>query len=117
VSGEQCVAAGNMLAGRAVIEAMVRAFEDGEGQLADRLLAACTPPGRRWRSRPGAFGRVVVVGELTWPIIDLRGWADENPIGQLQTLWDAYRPQCRTTSTAPSTRPSRTGYGVAGDDR
>eukprot|EP01133_Synstelium_polycarpum_P001942 gene1942-2222_t len=40
VSGEQCVAAGNMLADRAVIEAMVKAFEQGEGQLADRLLAA-----------------------------------------------------------------------------
>ncbi|MCZ2943235.1 DUF1028 domain-containing protein, partial [Acinetobacter baumannii] len=36
VSGEQCVAAGNMLADRAVIEAMVHAFEHGEGQLADR---------------------------------------------------------------------------------
>jgi uncharacterized Ntn-hydrolase superfamily protein len=60
---------------------------------------------------------LVVVGELTWPIIDLRvDWADENPIGQLQTLWDAYRPQCRTTSTAPSPRPLP-GYGVAGDDR
>ncbi len=40
VSGEQCVAAGNMLADREVITAMVSAFEQGEGQLADRLLAA-----------------------------------------------------------------------------
>ena len=40
VSGEQCVAAGNMLADREVISAMVTAFEQGEGQLADRLLAA-----------------------------------------------------------------------------
>ncbi len=40
VAGEQCVAAGNLLASEAVIQAMVEAFENASGQLADRLLAA-----------------------------------------------------------------------------
>ena len=40
VAGEQCAAAGNLLSSRQVIEAMVHAFEQAEGHLADRLLAA-----------------------------------------------------------------------------
>ncbi|MDO2092886.1 DUF1028 domain-containing protein, partial [Escherichia coli] len=39
-AGEQCVAAGNLLAAPEVIEAMVDAFENAEGLLAERLLAA-----------------------------------------------------------------------------
>ncbi|WP_155296039.1 DUF1028 domain-containing protein [Pseudomonas gelidaquae] len=111
VSGEQCVAAGNMLADRAVIEAMVTAFEHGEGQLADRLLAAM-------HAGPVHSAALVVVGELTWPIINLRvDWAEEQPIAALQKLWDAYRPQVQDyldRALAPDRSP---GYGVAGDDR
>ncbi|WLG47418.1 DUF1028 domain-containing protein [Pseudomonas sp. FP1740] len=119
VSGEQCVAAGNMLADRAVIEAMVEAYEHGEGQLTDRLLiamkAAMVAGGE---AGPVHSAAVVVVGELTWPIINLRvDWADEDPIGKLEQLWDAYRPQVKDyidRALAPDKSP---GYGVAGDDR
>ncbi|UVM36584.1 DUF1028 domain-containing protein [Pseudomonas sp. B21-017] len=119
VSGEQCVAAGNMLADRAVIQAMVEAYEHGEGQLTDRLLtamkAAVVAGGE---AGPVHSAAVVVVGELTWPIINLRvDWADEDPIGKLQQLWDAYRPQVKDyidRALAPDKSP---GYGVAGDDR
>ncbi|MDO8708249.1 MULTISPECIES: DUF1028 domain-containing protein [Pseudomonas] len=119
VSGEQCVAAGNMLADRSVIEAMVQAFEHGEGQLADRLLAAMKAAiAAGGEAGPVHSAAMVVVGELTWPIINLRvDWADENPIGQLEKLWDAYRPQVHDyidRALAPDKSP---GYGVAGDDR
>ncbi|WP_313650912.1 DUF1028 domain-containing protein, partial [Pseudomonas soli] len=40
VAGEQCAAAGNLLSSQAVIAAMVTAFEQAGGHLADRLLAA-----------------------------------------------------------------------------
>lgn len=40
VAGEQCAAAGNLLSSTQVIEAMVVAFEQAGGHLADRLLAA-----------------------------------------------------------------------------
>ena len=115
VSGDQCVAAGNMLADRAVIAAMVEAFEHGEGQLTDRLLAAMKAA---IAAGPVHSAAVVVVGELTWPIINLRvDWADHDPIGQLEKLWDAYRPQVQDyidRALAPDKSP---GYGVAGDDR
>ncbi|APV43019.1 fimbrial assembly protein FimA [Pseudomonas frederiksbergensis] len=119
VSGDQCVAAGNMLADRAVIEAMVEAFEHGEGQLTDRLLAAMKAAiAAGGEAGPVHSAAVVVVGELTWPIINLRvDWADHDPIGQLEKLWDAYRPQVQDyidRALAPDNSP---GYGVAGDDR
>ena len=119
VSGEQCVAAGNMLADSAVIEAMVKAFEHGEGQLADRLLAAMKAAiAAGGEAGPVHSAAMVVVGELTWPIINLRvDWADNDPIGQLEKLWDAYRPQVQDyidRALAPDKSP---GYGVAGDDR
>nr|WP_180206959.1 DUF1028 domain-containing protein [Pseudomonas sp. SbOxS1]NYU07284.1 DUF1028 domain-containing protein [Pseudomonas sp. SbOxS1] len=119
VSGEQCVAAGNMLAAPGVIEAMVSAFEQAEGQLADRLLAAMQGGmAAGGEAGPVHSAAVMVVGELTWPIVNLRvDWADEDPIGQLQKLWQAYRPQVQDyidRALAPDRSP---GYGVAGDDR
>jgi uncharacterized Ntn-hydrolase superfamily protein len=119
VSGEQCVAAGNMLADRAVIQAMVEAYEHGEGQLADRLLAAMKAAiAAGGEAGPVHSAALVVVGELTWPIINLRvDWADHDPIAELQKLWDAYRPQVKDyidRALAPDKSP---GYGVAGDDR
>ncbi|QXI31237.1 DUF1028 domain-containing protein [Pseudomonas vanderleydeniana] len=119
VSGEQCVAAGNMLASPTVIEAMVRAFEQAEGQLADRLLAAMQAGvGEGGEAGPVHSAALVVVGELLWPIVNLRvDWADQDPIGELGQLWQAYRPQMQDyidRALEPSRAP---GYGVPGDDR
>ncbi|KPA90124.1 DUF1028 domain-containing protein [Pseudomonas sp. RHF3.3-3] len=119
VSGEQCVAAGNMLASPAVIEAMVRSFEQAEGQLADRLLAAMQAGlGEGGEAGPVHSAALVVVGELLWPIVNLRvDWADEDPLGELGLLWQAYRPQMQDyidRALDPSRAP---GYGVPGDDR
>jgi uncharacterized Ntn-hydrolase superfamily protein len=118
VAGEQCVAAGNMLAGVGVIEAMVRAFEQAPGMLADRLLSAM----RAALEAGGEAGPVhsaalKVVGNVIWPIVDLRvDWAEVDPIGQLDALWQAYRPQMQdylTRALNPTTAPS---YGVPGDE-
>ncbi|MCE6983242.1 DUF1028 domain-containing protein, partial [Pseudomonas frederiksbergensis] len=58
-----------------------------------------------------------VVGELLWPIVDLRlDWAEENPIGELNKLWTAYQPQLQdylTRALNPTLAPS---YGVPGDE-
>lgn len=119
VSGEQCVAAGNMLADRSVIEAMVKAFENGEGQLTDRLLAALKAAVAAG-GEAGAVhsAAVVVVGELTWPIINLRvDWADQDPVSQLEQLWGTYRPQVQDYIDRALDPAKSPGYGVAGDDR
>lgn len=118
VAGEQCVAAGNLLASSAVIEYMVEAFERSEGCLAARLLAALQA-GQAAGGEAGAVhsAALSVVGDLTWPIVDLRvDWADDNPIGELHKLWTAYEPQLQdylTRALDPTQAPS---YGVPGDE-
>lgn len=118
VVGEQCVAAGNLLAGDGVIAAMVAAFEQGEGSLASRLLGALQA-GQAAGGEAGAVhsAALSVVDDLTWPIVDLRvDWAEENPIGELEKLWLAYQPQLQdylTRALDPTQAPS---YGVPGDE-
>lgn len=118
VAGEQCVAAGNLLADSAVIERMVEAFEHSEGCLAARLLSALQA-GQDAGGEAGAVhsAALSVVGELLWPIVDLRvDWADANPIGELSRLWSAYEPQLQdylTRALNPTLAPS---YGVPGDE-
>ena len=118
VGGGQCVAAGNLLAGTHVIDAMVQAFEQAPGVLADRLLAAMHAA----MAAGGEAGLVhsaalKVAGDMRWPMIDLRvDWADTDPIGQLDSLWQAYRPQMQdylTRAVNPTAAPS---YGVPGDE-
>ena len=118
VAGEQCAAAGNLLSGRHVIEAMVQAFEQSVGQLPDRLLAAMhAAMAAGGEAGPVHSAALKVAGELTWPLVDLRvDWAEEDPIGQLDALWQAYRPQMQdyvTRALDPTTAPS---YGVPGDE-
>jgi uncharacterized Ntn-hydrolase superfamily protein len=118
VLGEDCVAAGNLLAGTEVIAAMVVAFEQTEGSLPERLLAAMhAAVAAGGEAGPVHSAALSVVGELTWPIVDLRvDWADEDPIGQLDQLWQAYRPQMQdylTRALNPTAAPS---YGVPGNE-
>ncbi|WP_335945194.1 DUF1028 domain-containing protein [Pseudomonas sp. G166] len=118
LAGEQCVAAGNLLASAGVIEAMVVAFEHSEGCLASRLLSALQA-GQQAGGEAGAVhsAALSVVDDLTWPIVDLRvDWAEENPIGELAKLWLAYQPQLQdylTRALDPTQAPS---YGVPGDE-
>ena len=118
LAGEQCVAAGNLLANTAVIEAMVAAFEHSEGCLAARLLSAL----QAGQAAGGEAGSVhsaalSVVDDLTWPIVDLRvDWAEHNPIDELGNLWRAYQPQLQDyliRALDPTLAPS---YGVPGDE-
>ncbi|MFZ3152304.1 DUF1028 domain-containing protein [Pseudomonas sp.] len=118
LAGEQCVAAGNLLASPKVIGAMVDAFEHSQGLLAERLLAAMhAAMVAGGEAGPVHSAALKVVGDLTWPLIDLRvDWADNNPIGQLDQLWQAYRPQMQDyiiRALDPTAAPS---YGVPGDE-
>lgn len=119
LSGKQCVAAGNMLTGPAVVAAMVRAFEQAEGQLADRLLAAMQAGlAEGGEAGPVHSAALVVVGDLTWPIVNLRvDWTDACPIEELATLWHAYRPQMQDYIDRALNPAKAPGYGVPGDDR
>ncbi|NQD92776.1 DUF1028 domain-containing protein, partial [Pseudomonas sp. CrR25] len=117
-AGEQCVAAGNLLANARVIETMVAAFEQTSGPLAERLLAAMQAAmAAGGEAGPVHSAALKVVDDLTWPLIDLRvDWADEDPLGELGKLWRAYQPQMRdyiVRALDPTRAPS---YGVPGDE-
>ncbi|ACC75106.1 DUF1028 domain-containing protein [Paraburkholderia phymatum] len=118
VAGSQCVAAGNMLAGTDVIEAMIPAFGNAPGMLADRLLAAMHAAiAAGGEAGPVHSAALKIVGDLIWPIVDLRvDWADDDPVGRLDGLWQAYKPQMLdyvTRALDPTAAPS---YGVPGDE-
>ncbi|WP_250536794.1 DUF1028 domain-containing protein [Caballeronia sp. AZ10_KS36] len=118
VAGDQCVAAGNMLAGTHVIEAMPPAFAQADGLLADRLLAAMQAAmAAGGEAGPVHSAALKIVSDLSWPLVDLRvDWADDDPIGKLRDLWTAYAPQMKdyvTRALNPTAAPS---YGVPGDE-
>jgi uncharacterized Ntn-hydrolase superfamily protein len=118
VAGKQCVAAGNLLATRDVIDAMVHAFEQAPGMLAERLLSAMhAAMAAGGEAGPVHSAALKVVGDVSWPIVDLRlDWADQDPIGKLADLWQAYRPQMQDYLTRALNPTAAPGYGVPGDE-
>ncbi len=118
VTGDQCVAAGNLLADKQVIDAMVKAFEQAQGALADRLMAAMhAAVAAGGEAGPVHSAALKIVEEQIWPAVDLRiDWADDDPIARLDALWQAYRPQMQdyiVRALNPTAAPS---YGVPGDE-
>lgn len=118
LSGENCVAAGNLLANIEVIVAMVSAFEQQQGHLADRLIAAMQAGMQAGgEAGPVHSAALSIVDEPVWPIVDLRvDWSEGDPIHELAMLWQAYQPQMEdyvTRALDPTKAPS---YGVPGDE-
>jgi len=120
--GNQCVAAGNMLKSPRVISAMTIAFEEAQGLLADRLLAAMQAALREGGEAGPVHSAALSLVDCrnpaaSWPIVNLRvDWADDDPLGELAKLWRAYQPQMNdyiTRALDPSSAPS---YGVPGDE-
>lgn len=111
------VAAGNLLANAQVPAQMLADFEASRGKpLGDRLLGAM----RAALAAGGEAGPVhsagmLLVRDVEWPIADLRiDWSDD-PIGDLEQLWQRWVPEMDayvSRALDPSEAPS---YGVAGD--
>ncbi|SFU15769.1 Uncharacterized conserved protein, Ntn-hydrolase superfamily [Kosakonia arachidis] len=116
--GENCVAAGNLLANADVISAMVNAFEQQSGHLADRLIAALQAGLQAGgEAGPVHSAALSIVDSPVWPIVDLRvDWTDADPIDELSQLWHAYKPQMQDYLTRAIDPRSAPGYGVPGDE-
>ncbi len=118
-SGTNCFAAGNLLSTTEVPGSITDAFEaNGDQHLAERLLIAL----EAGLDAGGEEGDVhsaglLVVDTQSFPLVDLRvDWDDEDPIGKLRTIWQAYEPQMQDyliRAIDPSSAPS---YGVPGDE-
>ncbi|QIL71502.1 DUF1028 domain-containing protein [Diaphorobacter sp. HDW4B] len=117
-SGKQCVAGGNLLSSTKVIDAMIPAFENTTGPLAERLIAAMKAAmAAGGEAGPVHSAALKIAGEHIWPMADLRvDWTEADPIAELEKLWIAYKPQMQDyqmRAVNPTAAPS---YGVPGDE-
>lgn len=116
--GRNCIAAGNMLDNADVTRAMVQAFENSSGELAERLVLALQAGLEQGgEAGPVHSAALKVVDDYSWPIVDLRvDWSETDPIGELQQLWLAYEPQMQAYVTRALNPTEAPGYGVPGDE-
>ena len=93
--GNSCCATGNIIRNEQVPVAMVAAFEASAAEpLAERLILALEAgeeAGSELRLLKSAA--VLVVGEHSFPLVDLRVEFDRAPLKELRFLWEVYRPQ------------------------
>ena len=92
--GESAVCAGNVLAGPAVVDAMLAAFEaDPSFALAERLLRA-VEAGRDAGGQPEGQNSAAlrVHDHRPFPLVDLRVDLHDQPEQELRRLWDWFAP-------------------------
>jgi uncharacterized Ntn-hydrolase superfamily protein len=114
---DDCVAAGNLLADEAVLDAMVTAFAGVAAlELGDRLmlvLRAATEAGGE--AGPVHSAGLLMTGEVAWPIADLRvDWHDD-PVRELAAVWEVYKPQLDDYVVRALNPTAAPGYGVPGE--
>ncbi|MND35531.1 DUF1028 domain-containing protein [Agrobacterium tumefaciens] len=119
VTGNQCVAAGNLLANDGVPKAMIETFETTSGTLGDRLVAALKAAvDAGGEAGPVRSAGLLIVDKQPWPYAELRiDWLDEGcPIAAVARAWNVYQSQAQdyvTRALDPRAAPS---YGVPGDE-
>lgn len=93
--GPGVIAVGNILANPSVCAAEVDAFLASPDQhIAARLLAALEAGLRAGGEiRPLRSAALLVVGEESFPLVDLRVDDDPEPLETLRALWSAYQPK------------------------
>jgi uncharacterized Ntn-hydrolase superfamily protein len=115
--GPQAVAAGNMLAGEHVLQAMVDAYatsgaDSFEGRLLDGFLGAVAAGGEEGPVRSAGLA---VVESASWRVTDLRVDDSDDPAAELVRLLGLWLPQKQaylTRAVSPEEAPS---YGVPGN--
>ncbi|MBP6114489.1 MAG: DUF1028 domain-containing protein [Acinetobacter sp.] len=115
--GEHAVGAGNLLENEDVPKAMVNAFAESAGSLAERLMVALKAGlAQGGEAGPVHSAGLLVVDKIEWPVINLRvDWSD-TPIEDLYQLWKVYEPQVEdyiVRALNPTDSPS---YGVPGNE-
>jgi len=116
VVGTHAAAAGNLLAHTEVPNAMIAAFEAAGGHLGSRLLHALRAGAERGgEAGPIHSAGVLIVRDVSWPIVDLRvDWSDD-PVADLQRIWKIYAPQIDDYVQRAIDPGRAPGFGVAGD--
>ncbi len=120
--GPGCVAAGNLLASEALLEAVIVAFEESDHaiELEERLLLALEA-GMHAGGEAGPVHSAGLLasgtGEVGWPITDLRIDFDPDgkPVSELRRLWSVWEPQRDDYVTRALEPAGAPAYGVPGD--
>jgi uncharacterized Ntn-hydrolase superfamily protein len=96
---------------------MTAAFAGGSAlPLGDRLLAVL----RAALDAGGEAGPVhsaglLMIGDVAWPVADLRvDWHDE-PVAELDRVWQVYKPQLEDYLTRALDPTAAPAYGVPGE--
>ncbi|WGL52594.1 DUF1028 domain-containing protein [Nocardioides sp. BP30] len=116
--GEECVAAGNLLADDRIPTAVVAAYAASpaacfEGRLLDGLLGGLAAGGEAGPVRSAGLS---VVEDVAWRVTDLRVDDHDAPLQELARLLALWLPQksdYRVRGLDPTVAPS---YGVPGDE-
>ncbi|MDF1522793.1 MAG: DUF1028 domain-containing protein [Trueperaceae bacterium] len=105
-SAAQVVAAGNLLAGPAVLDAMATAFTAGpDDELQVRLLAALAAGQAAGGDKRGKQSAALkVVDREDYPFIDLRVDEHADPIPELQRVYAVWNEQLRPHLASRATR-------------
>jgi uncharacterized Ntn-hydrolase superfamily protein len=95
---------------------MIAAFEAAGGHLGSRLLRALRAGAERGgEAGPIHSAGVLIVRDVSWPIVDLRvDWSDD-PVADLQRIWEIYAPQIDAYVQRAIDPGRAPGFGVAGD--
>lgn len=114
--GKHCVAAGNLLANESVPTAMTRAFEQTGGSFGSRILTALEAGvAAGGEAGPLHSAGMLIGGEPSWPLAELRIDWDEDPIAKMKVGWQVYEPQIDDYVTRAYNPDDAPSYGVAGD--
>jgi uncharacterized Ntn-hydrolase superfamily protein len=121
IIGTDCVAVGNLLAGRGeadVLAPAVCAFEATSGAPLERRLLTALQAGLAAGGEAGPLhsAGLVVCAHVPWPVTDLRvDWSDE-PVRELWRLWQLWEPQKADYLTRALDPERAPGYGVSGEN-
>jgi uncharacterized Ntn-hydrolase superfamily protein len=96
---------------------MIDAFINGADlDLGDRLLgtlsAALDAGGE---AGPVHSAGLLMVGKVAWPVADLRVDWHEEPVAELERVWQVYKPQLEDYVTRALNPVAAPGYGVPGE--
>lgn len=93
-SGYQCVSTGNFIANLDVPRHMVQAYEANlEMPFAERLLIAVDAGlAAGGETKPIMSAALLITDRYSWPLVDLRIDWKEDPLNELRSLWEFYKP-------------------------
>lgn len=115
--GQGTVASGNLLSSEGVPAAMIAAYDEAADRpFGDRLVGALQAAVKAGGEEgPVRSAGLLIVRDVTWPVVDLRiDWSDD-PIAELASLWELWKPQMDDYVTRALDPASAPAYGVPGD--